>query len=344
MLPRLPRPRLVEMLRAMLVIRRFEEALIKLAAETPVGHFHVYIGQEATGVAALSLMRDGDTAFTTHRNHGHLLARGADPGRMLAEILGKATGYNRGKGGTLHIASKELGFPMTSASVGGCIPIAAGSAFAFQRRKVPQVSVCLIGDGALEEGVFHESINMAALGKLPVIFLIENNSLEALGQKANEYPSSTLAAVELTSLAKPYGVPARVVDGTDCAAVYGAMRTAVQRARRGQGPSFVEARTVRWPGSRPLWPQLVTGATDVEYAWDRSRIPAPHASWFGEQDPVLCYARELVAANVASKEDVRNLDADVQRSIATAVEFAKQSPYPPVDQAYEDVFAGVSAR
>src|SRR5438445_2327751 len=136
------------------------------------------------------------TLFRSHRNHGHLIARGADPGRMLAEILGKATGYNGGKGGTLHIASVELGFPTTSASVGGCIPISVGSAFAFQRLAQPNVSVCLIGDGALEEGAFHESINIAALAKLPVIFLIENNSLEALGQRANEYPSSTLAAAE----------------------------------------------------------------------------------------------------------------------------------------------------
>src|SRR5437899_11463330 len=124
----------------MLLIRRFEEALIILAASNPVGHFHVYIGQEATGVPALALLSRNDTAFTTHRNHGHLIARGADPGRMLAEILGKATGYNGGKGGTLHIASVELGFPTTSASVGGGIPISVGSAFAFQRLAPPNGS------------------------------------------------------------------------------------------------------------------------------------------------------------------------------------------------------------
>ena len=157
---------------------------------------------------ALALLRDGDVAYTTHRNHGHLIARGVDPAAMMAEILGKATGTNRGKGGTLHLASAAHGFPTTSSSVGGPLPIAVGSAFAFAELGLPRVSVCLFGDGALEEGAWHESVNIAAMRRVPVIFLCENNSLEALGQKANEYPSSTLAATRLTDLVDPFGVPA----------------------------------------------------------------------------------------------------------------------------------------
>ena len=151
MLPALSISRLVGQLRTMVRIRRFEEALILLAQDHDIGHFHVYVGQEATGVPALALLEPGDVTYTTHRNHGHLLARGVDPGRMLAEILGRATGINRGKGGTLHLASAAHGFPTTSSSVGGPLPIAVGSAFAFKELGSDRVSVCLFGDGALKQ-------------------------------------------------------------------------------------------------------------------------------------------------------------------------------------------------
>jgi len=212
-LPKLPREKLLDLYKTMLVMRRFEEALIKLTKSgISVGHFHVYIGQECTGGPALSLLGPHDAVFTTHRNHGHLLARGADPGRLMAEILGKATGYNKGKGGTLHTTVRELGFLTTSGIVGGVIPLAAGAAFAAKQRKTDGASMCLFGDGALEEGVFHESLNMAALWSLPVIYLCENNSLGALGQKAGEFSSSTIAARSLLDLATPYGIPAVSVD------------------------------------------------------------------------------------------------------------------------------------
>lgn len=268
MLPDLPSDHLEGHLQLMLVIRRFEETLIELAQETDVGHFHVYVGQETTGVPALAVLEDGDVGFTTHRNHGHLLARGVDPTAMFAEILGKAAGTNKGKSGTLHLASAAHGFPTTSAATGGNIPLAIGAAFGFQRRGLERVSVCFMGDGALEEGAWHESVNIAALEGLPVIFLCENNSLEALGQKANEYPSSTMAASPLTTLAEMFGIPSMELDGTDPRAVHVGMSSAVTRARRGEGPTFIEARTVRWPGSRPIWPQLVTGETDLRMAWE----------------------------------------------------------------------------
>jgi pyruvate dehydrogenase E1 component alpha subunit len=337
MLPAVPPTERLAQLRTMLRIRRFEEALIELAQTHDVGHFHVYVGQEATGVPALALLEEGDVAYTTHRNHGHLIARGVDPAAMLAEILGRATGTNRGKGGTLHLASARHGFPTTSSSVGGPLPIAVGSAFAFAHTRRDRVSVCLFGDGALEEGAWHEAANIAALRRLPVIFLCENNSLEALGQKANEYPSSTLAAPRLTDLVASFGIPFTVVDGTDSGAVHAAMADAIARARAGDGPTFLEAQTVRWPGSRPLWPQLVTGRTDVRFAWDEAAIPDAHRSWFGGQDALLRYVRELVGAGVAREEVVAADDAAV-REMDAAVAFALDSPYPAPEEAFDDVF------
>jgi pyruvate dehydrogenase E1 component alpha subunit len=337
-LPSLPADRLVAQFRTMLRIRRFEEALIELAGTHDVGHFHVYVGQEATGVPALDLLEDGDVAYTTHRNHGHLIARGVDPAAMLAEILGKATGTNGGKGGTLHLASAAHGFPTTSSSVGGPIPIAVGSAFAFRELRNGRVSVSLFGDGALEEGAWHESVNIAALRALPVIFLVENNSLEALGQKANEYPSSTLAAARLEDLARPFGVPTAVVDGTDAGAVHEAMRVAVERARALEGPSYVEAQTVRWPGSRPLWPQLLTGATDLAMAWDPSRIGDQYRTWHERQDGLLRLVRELLQAGVASGEELIAIDDAARAEMVTAVAFALDSPYPQPEEALDDVF------
>jgi acetoin:2,6-dichlorophenolindophenol oxidoreductase subunit alpha len=338
-LPELPRDRLLDLYRRMLVIRRFEEALIALTERFDVGHFHVYIGQEVTGVPALAQLERGDVGFTTHRNHGHLLARGTDPGRMIAEILGRATGTNGGKGGTLHIASLEHGFPTTSAATGGCVPLATGAAFGFQRRGSDRVSVCLFGDGALEEGAYWESVNIASLEKLPIVFLCENNSLQAVGQRANEYPSSTLAAKFLTDMAEPFGVPTVMVDGLDARAVHEAMAEAVARARGGGGPTFIEAQTVRWAGSKPLWPQLSTGRTELDMAWGARSTAGEHQAWYEKEDGVLEYTRQLLAAGHATPDDVLALDREVCAEIDRAVQFGLDSPFPATEAALRDVFA-----
>jgi len=338
-LPRLSRGQLIERFRIMLRIRRFEEALIRLAGEHDIGHYHVYVGQEATGVPALALLEPGDVAYTTHRNHGHLIARGVQPDRLMAEILGRATGTNRGKGGTLHLASAANGFPTTSASVGGPLPIAVGSAFAFKELGRDRVSLCLFGDGALEEGAWHEAINIAAYRTLPAIFLCENNSLEALGSKANEYSSSTLAVRRLTDLVRPFGVPAVAVDGADSAAVHREMRRAIRQARGGDGPTFIEAWTVRWPGSRPIWPALVTGETELAYAWDSTSIPDGHRDWFADQDGLLRYLRDLMAARTLDREQAVAIDAAARSEMQTAISFALDSPFPRPEEALEDVFA-----
>jgi pyruvate dehydrogenase E1 component alpha subunit len=321
----------------MLRIRRFEEALIELAQTHQVGHFHVYVGQEATGVPALALLDRDDVAYTTHRNHGHLIARGVDPAPMLAEILGRATGTNRGKGGTLHLASTRLGFPATSASVGGCLPLAVGSGFAFKELGQDRVSLCLFGDGALEEGAWHEAANIAALRRLPVVFLCENNSLGASVGGTGEYPSSTLAVRTLADLAAPFDMPRIVVDGTDAGAVHDAAAEAIARARRGGGPTFIEAQTVRWPGNQGIWAELVTGRTRIAYAWDEAAIPEAHRDWFAQHDGLLRYARELLDAGTAAR-DIQALEDEAGREMEAAVEFALGSPWPGAHEAFEDAF------
>ena len=340
MLPDVPRQRLLELYRRMLLIRRFEEGLILLTkAGHSFGHFHLYIGQETIGVPALSLLGPDDSIATTHRNHGHLLARGADPGRLLAEIMGKATGYCKGKSGTLHATVRDLGFLSTSAVVGGAIPIATGAALAAKKLGTTQVSLCCFGDGAMEEGAFVEAVNMAALWALPVVYLCENNSLGAPGAKAGEYASSTIAAARLADVPAAFRVPAVGVDGTDAAAVHRAMGEAIARARGGGGPTFVEAQAHRWPGSRPLWPELVTGETDLAMAWDPGRIPREHADWHATHDGLLRFTRELLAGGLVGPEEILAVDADVRAELARATHFALESPYPAPETALEDVFA-----
>lgn len=333
MLPNLSSDQIVEQLRIAILIRRFEEELINLASDRDIGHFHVYIGQEMTGVPALYLLEKGDLSFTTHRNHGHLLARGVPAREMYAEILGKETGLMGGRGGTLHLCSMEHGFPTTSSAVGGATPLATGAAFTFSKLGKDRVSVCLFGDGALEEGSWHESVNIAAMEKLPVIYLCENNSLEALGQKAGEYPSSTLAATDLIDLVTPFGVPTIQVDGCDSGAVHNAMSEALERARSGGGATFIEARTVRWPGNRPIWPELQTGETNLAMAWDETLIPEEHKVWHTKQDAVLRFVREILAAELIEPSVILAMDEDIKAEMKEGIEFALQSDYPPAEAA-----------
>ncbi len=341
MIPAMSREMLGETYRRMLLMRRFEEACIKLWQDKILpGHYHVYIGEEATGAAVGALRQNDDFVFTTHRNHGHLLACGADPGRVMAEILAKATGYNRGRGGTLHVAAAELGIPHTSALVGSSIPIAMGAALAMKQRRSSAVSIALFGDGALEEGVYYETANMAALWKVPLIFVCENNTWDTRPAAPEEYPGSTIAASPLTDVATCLKIPAIAVDGADLGASVGAVQTAIARARAGGGPMFIEARTRRWAGTRPLWPALATGETDISVAWTGT-VPAgfeAHREWFLHDDPVLRLTRELLAIGLFTKESVGEVDAAVRRQMADAVTFAVESPYPKPEEAVEGVW------
>lgn len=339
MLSNISRDHLIEFCRKMLLIRHFEEALIKLHNEGRFrGHYHVYIGQEATGVPALALLNADDYIFTTHRNHGHVLSRGADPQRVLAEILGRSDGYNRGRGGSFHVAPVELGFLQTSAVVGGILPLAAGAGFAAKERKTRQISVCLFGDGALEEGAAAESFNLATLWKLPVLYLCENNGKYGHGKATGAVRSVSMAVYPLTDLPRAYRIPGQQVDGTDAGAVYETVNAAVKKLRDGEGPQFIEAQTVRWPGSVSNWPVLPI-TTQASLAWDLTPVPEAVKEWYQFSDPVLKFIRILVDEEHASREDIVKLENAVKDKVARAIQFAFESPEPDPKTALEGIFA-----
>ncbi len=339
MIPNLPKDQLLSQCRKMLLIRHFEESLIGLHRDGRFGgHYHVYIGQEATGVPAISLLQPDDMLFSTHRNHGHILARGGDPGRLLAEILGRRDGYNHGKGGSFHTSPRELGFLQCSGVVGGILPLSTGAAYAAKSRATGQIAVCLFGDGALEEGAVPEAFNLASLWELPVLFLCENNGKYGSGNAVGAAQSSTMAAHPLTDLPAAYKIPVLQVDGTDTGAVHSALRECIDAIRSGGGPRFVEAQTVRWPGSETNWP-VVKAPTAVELAWDVSSVPDDVRDWYRTSDPVLRYMRELLESEQVKKAEFETLSQSVIEQIAGAVEFAFESPYPEVGEAETDVFA-----
>jgi TPP-dependent pyruvate/acetoin dehydrogenase alpha subunit len=323
----------------MLMIRHFEEAVIRLHdAGHFVSHYHIYIGQEATGAGVLEALTDGALICTTHRNHGHIIGRGCDPGRAMAEILGRSTGFNSGRGGTLHISDPAHGLLSTSAIVGGCAGLATGAAYGIKVKREPRVAVGFFGDGSLEEGLVLESFNLAALWKLPVVYVCENNFAGAIGAQQGGYSTATTAVESFTRLSAAYGIHAIKVDGTDMAAVHSAACAAVQRCRAGAGPVFIEAFTLRWPGSGPLWPELAT-TFDLDQAWDSALIAGPHADWIRDHDPLLLAARNIVAQEFATPEQLKVRDRTARERIAAAASFAIESPMPAPETAFTGVFA-----
>lgn len=339
MLPKLPRESLLDMCRRMFVIRHFEENLVPLHDKGAFsGHYHLYIGQEGTGVPAISCLRADDYLFTTHRNHGHLLARGAEPKRLFAEILGRADGLNKGKGGSFHSVAPSLGFLHSSGVVAGIIPLSTGTAYAAKAQKNGRITVCLFGDGSLEEGAAPEAFNLASLLKLPVLFLCENNGKYGAGRAVAAAQSSTMAVYPLTDLPKAYKVPAVQIDGMDAGLVHATISEAVGKIRRGEGPQFVEAQTVRYPGSETNWP-TVPQPTDASLAWNVTNVPEKARDWYRSCDPLLIFIRELVEANQATKDEIAGLDVQVKAEIAAAVKFAVNSPYPKPEEAERDFFA-----
>ena len=340
MLPVMSRDQCLEAFRKMLLIRRFEEACIDAAAKQQVhGHYHVYIGQEATGVGVMSVLDKGDFVHSTHRNHGHLLARGADPDRALAEIFGRATGYSGGKAGTLHGCAPDLNFPLSSGIVAGILPISTGTAYALKYRKLPNVSVVFFGDGAMEEGAAYEALNLAALWKLPVIFVCENNTAEVERKPGGaQYHAPNMSIVELTDIARIMGMNTGIVDGLDMGAVWTAARDARERAIRGEGATFLEVRTHTWPGGQ--YPTLVTGRTDIRHTWN-GEVPAEfskHEKWFRRNDPVLSIARELLTLGMAKQAEIEKLHPQLTGATNEAVKFANESPFPPVEEALTHVW------
>jgi len=332
-----------ERIAAMLRIRRFEEQCILLskAGKFP-GHYHVYIGQEATAVAACAALGAADFVFSTWRNHGHLLARGAAPDRMLAEILGKAGGYARGKSGTLHLAVRELGIPATSALVGGSLPLATGAALACKRRG-SGVVVSFFGDAALEEGATYEALILASLWQVPILFVCENNSIPPALRKRGQFTSSTLPADRLADVPQALRIRTEGVDGGDADALTECFERLVAEVRSGAGPRFVEVRCTRWPGSFPLWPELPSG--EWRLAWAFGEIPdrADLAAWLEQSDPLCLQLRKLVAAGALTRSQAQALDERASAEMAGAVRFALDSPFPAPEEAYRHVWAGGGA-
>lgn len=340
MIPDLPRESCIEAFRKMLLIRRLEEACIQAAHKGQVpGHFHVYIGQEATGVGVISNLTEGDYVYSTHRNHGHLVARGADPKKVLAEIMTKATGYSGGKAGTLHGCAPDLNFPLSSGIVGGVLPISVGTAYSLKHRELPNVTAVMFGEGALEEGAAYEALNLASLWKLPILFICENNTSEVERTPGGtQYHAPNLCVPQISDLAKTMSLTTTTVDGVDLGAVWEAAREARERAVNGGGATFIEVQTVTWPGGQ--WPTLATGITDIRHAWN-GEIPEEFAhreAWFRRNDPVLSVARELMAAGIMEQQALEELDAEVRQEMSEVVEFANDSPFPPAEEALTNVW------
>lgn len=313
-----------EMLRRMYTVRLFEEATIMLfhAGELPA-MVHLSIGQEAAVVGACIATRREDYMTGNHRSHGHPIAKGAQLDGLMAELLGKSGGVCGGKGGSMHLADFSVGSLGESGIVGSAIPVATGAGFAAQVRGSDQVALCFFGDGAANEGVFHESANMAGTWRLPVIYFCENNGL-AVSAKM----SDTTAVPDIAMRAAGYAMPGVVVDGQDVLAVYRAVRDAVARARAGEGPSLIEAKTYRFH----------------EHAYGLA-VPVPYRdqkvvdSWFDTVDPITLFAERLERWGLFDADAIGGVRAEVEADVTAAVEFARNSPYPPPEAAYADLYS-----
>jgi len=313
----------IRMYRKMVGIRLFEEKVndLYIRALMP-GLAHLYIGEEAVAVGVCEALTSEDYITSTHRGHGHCLAKGAALDRMFAELLGKEAGYCKGKGGSMHIADPDTGNLGANAIVGGSAGIATGAALSAKRMKTGQVAVCFFGDGAMGQGLLYEVMNMAALWKLPVIYICENNLY-------NEYThnSETLAGDILTRAAG-FGVPGETVDGQDVRKVYETAKAIVDRVRAGQGPAFLVCNTYRFMGHH-------VGDVNREYY----RPKKEEQMWKTERDPVKLFADWLTAQNLADRARLDQIQAEVQSEVDKAVEFAVAAPYPNADKVDQDVYA-----
>lgn len=301
---------LIDLLRRMWLIRAFEEKVSALYAAREIqGLVHLGIGQEAVAVGTLSLLRRDDYVYGGHRSHGHAIAKGADINRLLAEIAGRAAGYCGGKGGSMHIAAPEVGFITATGVVGGTIPLALGAAFAAKERKKGQVAMVFFGDGAGQAGPFHESLNIASLWKLPVLFVCENNGY------AEFTPLSAHTKVErLAQHAKTYGIPASTVDGNDLMAVRDVAKKAVAQARAGKGPIFIECLTHRLRGHYEGDPAKYRELSEL-------------AEW-KKKDPIARFTRLLKAKKMIGENEAEAVAGEARALVDKAAEFALASPWP----------------
>ncbi len=312
---------LKQLYRRIVLVREFELRAIEERREGLIpGFIHSCVGQEASAVGATAALEPDDVITSTHRGHGHLLGKGGDPKYMMAELAGRSSGYCLGRGGSLHIADFDLGILGANGIVAGGIPIAVGAALGFQMRGEPRVALSFFGDGAVNEGAFHEAANLAGLWTLPVIFLCENN-LYGEGTPQNEQAPIT----DLAKRAESYGFLGVIVDGQDVLAVYEAVKAAAERARAGDGPTMVEAKTYRYRGHYEGDPQIY-------------RKPGEKEAW-QERDPIPNFRQRLLDESEISENELTQIEADVQAQLDEAVAFAEAAPEPAPEEALAGVYA-----
>ncbi len=314
---------LISMYRQMMLIRRFEEKCAEMYALAKIGGFcHLYIGQEAVAVGAVGASKPGDYIVTAYRDHGHCLARGTEPRLVMAELFGRQTGLCKGKGGSMHLFDRERRFYGGFAIVGGHIPLATGLAFAAKYRGEQDVVLCFFGEGAVPSGVFHESLNMASLWKLPIVYICENNRF---GMGTPQQRASAL--YNPGQAAGAYDLPRETVDGMDVLDVYHRVQATVERTRVQSRPHFIEARTYRFMGHSMSDPSHGHYRTKEDIDRHKSR------------DPIPGLARRLVSEGVITEDGLIQIDKEMEQIVQDSVDFADQSPFPPREELFKDIFA-----
>jgi len=312
--------KLKKMYTDMALIRRFEEKSAQMYQMGKISGFcHLYTGQEAVAVGATAAITEKDYVITAYRDHGHALARGADPNAIMAELFGKGTGCSKGKGGSMHLYDVDRNFLGGHGIVGGHIPLALGYAFASRYRKEPNVILCFFGDGAVAQGSFHESLNMAALWKLPVVFICENN-LYGMGT----YYKRALAHNNIFEQAPAYEVPGYYAEGNNVFDVYQKVKDAVELARKDGTPTLIEARTYRYRGHSMSDPATYRTKEEVDD--------------YKSRDCILLFQEHLEKSKIMKDSEFKEIDAKVKKVVADAIEFSDKSPEPPLDSLYEDVY------
>ena len=318
----LEKTEVAEFYRKMMLIRRFEEASARLYMQRLIGGFlHLYIGEEAVAVGAISLLEPQDYVITHYRDHGHALARGIDPKACMAELCGRATGASGGKGGSMHLFDASLNFMGGHAIVGGQMPIGVGIGLAIQMKEQNAAVMVFFGDGAVNEGEFHESLNLASLWKLPVVFFLENN-LYGMGSHVDK---THAAGRDIYNSAEYYKIPAVQIDGMDLMEVREATSEALRRVRAGNGPVFIEAMTYRYRGHSMADPVKYRESSEVE-EW---RI----------NDPIDRFKAVALEEGLITPAEIEQIQKEVAETIAEAIDYAKQSPFPDVDSIYDNVYA-----
>ncbi len=315
---------MIEMYRTMLRIRRFEEKVVDLYARQMVmGVVHLYIGEEAVAAGVCAHLRKDDYITSTHRGHGHCIAKGGELRFMMAELFGKTTGYCQGKGGSMHIANAEIGILGANGIVGAGMPIAGGAGLSIKMRGTDQVVACFFGDGACNQGAFHESLNLAALWKLPVVYVCENNQYAI---SVAQHRSSSIEDYYLRKAA--YGIEGCKVDGNDVLAVSEATREAVERARRGEGPTLIECKTYRWRGH-------YEGEADRTYAYR----PKEEAEDWIRKCPIEHFRKVLREKGIVRELEFDALEEEVRKELEEAIQFAKDSPDPEPEDALKGLYS-----